>query len=666
MIFAKKFLKENPFDGNDAVYEWLCEIFTNKILTGSALPLETVSTDELKAKIQKGDLFYYNAFRANGFVTDVNKDDESTRPFYEAINNIYSKIILNGNAEPEKLPIYTELRKSLEEILGEKIAERDKLQQYELWMKIHNELHHEFDLHHSWINTIPITSIDKEMHKFSVIPHRTKLSDITYMRGYNKDNEEQAANYIAYIDTLKSKTTVEYLKDACRSSDLLTFKESVYLQEELIKRTGFTNWLRFVDSLVYPTIQNHIFLLIHELDEYIKIFESVSSAASLHTPKEHLFVIALENYFDFLDRNTSDLSNLISRQGNTEAVSTAIQNVKAEFELWQKDYIPESFQKILAIIFPGRELKTNSFLFTFFDWINSHTTLYYTHPITKSKINLIDSLNEIFLNRLQQNETDVYFLIDNLKAESINFEALKKVVSVMVDLKPDSAFINKLFDLYVGFIRSDKFSWSAEGDVNFENAINNTYYFSQVIANCANGFQKWYALFTLYKINHDGWLKNSSDYKDYQRESFLFCAGIGMTYNLYTNKNIPEARKIFAEIFGILIRQIRNSSGVNSIDYLTPVKFASITIGSFDQGNAENYLEQIILKCDKLNYVLIALNVLAEYDNSVSLSKKIKALIKQRIDEEFWIIEKKKSEVIYKNQLEYFQRLKTKAIEICQ
>jgi hypothetical protein len=662
-------LEENFFEGNVVICQWLCSAFVNKLSYGKTEVLDKQITAEVKAEIEKGDLFYLETFRSGNFINEHTKEHESPRPLYDAVNSIYSDVISNLSTNHQKLSVYSELRHSLEEILGRLIATEKSFQQYEVWKTIVDEVEGEHNLFNSWVNAIPVSSINQEKNKFSVIPSGTKLSDLANIRGYGRNNEEEAANYLSHIAEAKSKPLVEYLHEACRSTDLLSFKDSIYLQQKLLRKAGVNDWILFIDSLVYPNLQDHIFLWVDELEEYTIVIQGICNINLINTPKEHLIIIALENYFDFLDRTVSELYSLTLKSPDTHndtGQNAVIEEAKKEFSEWMEKYIPDSFGKILATLFPETELKENTLFNTFFDWLNSHTSLHYTHPLADCKIKLLDTLNEIFIKRISGNEEDVQHFVGSLKQHQINYEALKKLVTVLADKKPEPPYKDRLLNLYIDFIKSDKFSWYAEGNVDFASALNNTYYFSQVVNSFPDAVSKWKSLFGKYKINHDGWLKSQPDYKDYQREAFIFCAGIGMAYNEYYNQKQTDGRELIITVLNLLMKQLRNSGDMASIDYSTPLKFASITIGKFDKEYADDYLQSIIEKSDKLKYILISLYDLLEYYKAFIPAEKLSHLIKKRIDDEFWIIESKKSEAVLKNQLDYYTKLKIKALEFCQ
>jgi hypothetical protein len=661
----KGFLKKNSFTGNSKVCAWLEELFKLKILKGNiCIPFENTLTDEIKNCLKQGDDFYFNLFRANGFITEHTSPKESSQPLTNAANYIYNSLFREAKLNHESLLIYTELRHLLEKELGKKIAFDSKLQVYENWKLISEELEVEHKIYNAWLKNIQPESINKEKINFALIPSSAKLSELSNLRGYGRNAEEEANNYISHIKKYKSASVVEYIHEAARSSDLLEFKGSIVLQQELLHRTGLIDWLLFTDSLKYPNLQDHNFLFITSIDDYPVIINYILCNNSFTTPKEHLLIIALENYYDFADRTVSGIHQLFFGRDNDEK-KEVIANAKIQYNSWLNDIIPSSFTAILNIVFPSNKLHESANFTTFFEWINSHNTLHFTHPAAAPKVKLIETLNDLFQKRLDSNEEDRHQLIDALKPKQINYEALKKMVLILDKNKTDLLFRDKLSETYIAFITGKDFSWFATGNVDFAAAINNAYYFSQLINCFEDAFMKWKSLLMQCKTVHEGWLKNQADVKIYYREAFLFCTGIGMAYNLYSNKDALAGKKTLFSILELLITQIRNSGDMSSIDYTTPIQFAAITIGNFDAGGAEPFLKIVLEKTDKIKYLLIALNDLLEYNKSLTLSAASKSAITQKINDEFWVIEHQKTGVVMKDKLNYYIELKRKALEVC-
>lgn len=552
--------------------------------------------------------------------------------------------------------------------MGKLIAIDENLQTYENWIAISADLEAECFTYDSWIKNISPANINKEKIKIAAIPIDAKLSALASFRGRGADNEAEAQNYIAYIEKSKAQTAIEYILHATRDADLLHLSDSLILQRELLHNAGLSDWILFTDSLRYPILQDHNFLSIQSIDEYPSIIRFILSDIMFITPKEHLLIIALENYYEFADRTVCGIHQVFDGRNADKAnpaKKTAIETAKLEYDNWMNVIIPASFVEIMNIIFPHSKLHESPFFNIFFEWINTHSGIFYVHPSVVSKVKLLEMLNDLFQKRLDIDEEDRHILVDNLKPIQVNFEALKKLVSVLETNKSDLLFRDKLYNTYIKFIKDKEFNWIAKGNVDFGGAINNAYYFAQVLNCYPDAFKKWEALLITFKTVHEGWLKSQSDSRAHYREPFLFCSGIGIAYNHYYKKDAVAGREVLFNVFDLLIRHIRNSSEMSAIDYETPIRFSAITIGSFDSGSTNVFLKIIMDKTDKVKYALIALNELIEYEKVLLLSDELKLSIVQKIDAEFWIIELKKSESPLKNELDYYVKLRDKALSVC-
>ena len=666
----RDFLLQNSFPGNTIVIEWLKKLFKHKIFhTKQFFDFETETNPVLNKTLNEGDYYYLHLFRENNFIKEDAMEKETQFPLTEIVKNIYGCFILKNNSHSEPLLIYSELRCKIENEVGRLLANDPTLQSYEHWLLINEELDIEYNIFSTWVSNIPLNSINKEKYKFSLIPKGTLLSDIANLRSYGRNNEAAAKNYIVHIGKLAAKSAFEYIQEAGRSSDLLTLKENLYFRQQLLQRAGILDWLQLTDSLGYANLQDHVFLWIDNLEQYTSIRDHRAKNDKFHTPNEHLLLIGLENYFDFVDRTLEGLYGLSFKRynyNNSAEIEQFIEVAKNEYERWLSDLIPQSFNQILNSIFPVNELHNSKFFLSFFEWINSHSKLHLSHDRTESKRKLIDLLNKTFQKRLDIHERDRHFLIDNISLAQVNFEGLKKFLSVYNESKSDLAFRDKLYEKYLSFLNSSEFSWHAESNVNFEAALNDAYYFSLIIISYDDGLSKWMNLFHQYKIIHEGWLKGSADYRAYYRESFLLTAGIGIAYNYYSENDTKVGTDALLTVLNMLIKQTRSCNEKTSIDYKTPLKFAAIAAGRYSPENSEAILAIVTDKMDSLKYLLIILNELWTNSKNFSISNDLKNRIRTKIDNEFWVIEDRKTEAVLKHELEYYIQLKAKALELCK
>lgn len=668
-ISIRKILIENKYEESSAAIYWLLDLFKRKIKGRKKFPeFEKIIGKELKIVLNSGDGFYKLLFRKNGFINDNTKNKESLTPYSDTILHIYNSLFKSDHTHSALLTIYSELRKYFEQKFGEFIGKDLSFRTYEKWLLIDEELEMEYTIYDGWIKNIPAGIIATEKHKFCQVKRGTKLSDMASLRGFTRNNEAAAKNYLTELKALTKKSDFEYIQEATSGSDLLYFKQPLAFQSRLIYRSQASDLLSFADSLIYPNLQDHFLLNITELDEFTDLISLVLLSKNLKTPKPHLLLIVLESYYEFVDRTLFDLRGFTEdklvheKNDQTEQI---LREAKSEYDKWLNTLIPNSFNKILDQIFNRKNLSDSKFFLLLFEWLNSHSKLHLIHPGTESKKALIDLMNDLFQIRQNINETDRHYLIDSLQKVQINYEALKKLLNIFIEHKEDFVFRDKLYERYIYFINSAEFSWYAEGDINFEEAINNAYYFSQVLTSYPDSIERWNLLFQKFKTNHDGWMYSSADYKVYQRESFILTSGIGLAYFSYSEGDVESGDRIVFKVLENIINQLRNSSDSRTIDYTTPIKFAAITIGKFSRGKNDSFLGLLLKKIDNLKFILIAINELSANTKNFNISDTTKEEIKKRITDEFWIIETRRSEVELKNRLDYYNALKYEALKLC-
>lgn len=663
----QEFLAANTFEEVSPLTSWLKEQVKLKVQGKSVFPeFQNALSSDLLQVMSNCNTLYFDLFNKSAFISEHTIEKESIIPITEAFTVIYGRLFKEDRTNPELLAIYSELRNQIERQLGELLAKDESLQNYEVWKLLNTQLEDYYEIYHAWLESIPAESIEREKHKFGLMPANTPLANLAYLDGFGRDTEQNAKNYIAHCEKIKDYPAFQYFEDASRSADVRDLSSNVRLQQDLLYRIGIRDWLLFIDSLQYLNIQDHSFFLTFiSIDDYVAAIKVISSTELFHTSKEYLLLSALQNYFEFVNQTLVGMKECSgSRYNHPPAPNKEeIQKAAAEaYTEWIGNVIPQTFLEILSAIFKEDELSKSEHFIIFFQWVNSFSKSNLVHPANDTEAELIDLLNKLFQEKLESNNNDLHYLLEQLSLQEINFEALKKLLSAYLEHKQDNSLRDKLYTKYIKFISSDRFRWHADNTVRYGDAINNCYYFSSILCSYDDGIKKWEILLNQHRTNHDGWNRTSPDYKIYQRESFLFCAGIGMAYYHYSNNRKPEGDEVLFEILTILIKQIRNCPRETSIDYRTPLKFAALAIGSYSVENSEPFMSIVTQKCDSLKTLLASLYELNEYNKKLTFSDSLKMQIRKRVDEEFELIKDRNG---LKHEFDYYLMLKGIALTIC-
>lgn len=665
-VKINKFLTNHPFDNLDQLIYWIKEQLKSKLASETEfLPFEDALLPDLRPVLENADTFYYNLFHDSEFINEHTQDKECIRPLTQSLAVLYERLFRGERTTTESLTIYTELREQIEKQLGDLLAKDETLQTYELWEAINKELENEHEIYTSWLNSISPERIQQEKHKFDLVPPKTPFSKLAFLEGSGRHAEQNAANYIAHCSRISKSNAFHYFTAATRQADIWDLTSEIYLQQRLLFRVGSKEWLLFIDSLSYLNIQNHCFWLLAEIDDFVAVIKIITSTESFQTPKEYLLLCALQNYFDFLNRTLQEFQECsgISYKSHSAPDKEDIYKVaKKAYEDWKEEIIPKTFHGILNEVFKKEALSKSEYFPVFFDWINSFSKSNLVHPAAETKAELIDLLNELFQQKLGSNNADIHYLIDQLTPEQLSFEALKKLLFAYLDHKKDDLLRDKLYVTYRTFIDNEKFSWHADGSVRYSDAINNCYYLSNLLCSYDDGIKRWHILLNQHKANFDGWSRTLPDYKTYQKESFLFCVGIGMAYYYYENKQKSKGDTILFDVMQMLIKQIRNCARESSVDYKTPLKFAALSIGSHSPENSEQFISLITQKCDNLHTLLLCLVELKEYNKQLTLSDTLKINIRNRIGNEFEFLREKRASEYESNTL---LELKKAALSLC-
>ncbi len=668
-VKVRQVLISHPFAQNDELARWLTDLFKKKINGFSGYQkFEKDVTATLQQILWEGDQFYSNLFQSRGFITEQAKARESPTPYTNAARAIYSSIFLDNHTHAESLTIYGELRIWIEKELGKELAKEKSLQTFKQWLQVDEELEVEHNIIDGWMDSLPVLSLKKEKHNIIEVKNSVRLHQLARLQFGPKNNQETAKQYLISQRENKKKRSFEYIRLATKSADLLHFQPEYSLKKRMAAKLGPADFIEFVDLLKYPILQNHAFYAIQELNDYINIIALICSRSKRKTTKEHLLLIALDNYYEFLCRTLMDLNHLATYKGymeRSDEAKAAAKEAGDEYSKWMKVLIPDSFTKILESIFPKKELSNSKYFLIFFEWINSHPTLYLTHPSNDPKKEIIELLDGQFQTRLNQHRTDRHYLIDHLVVEQIDYDGLKKLCALHHEHQTDTTFREKLFNHFLEYIKSTDFRWNTEGNADVMEAINDAYYFSQVIASYPDCSGQWNTVFAQHKIHHEGWITNPSDFLQEQRESFVLAAALGMAYFKYTSGSLAEGATLLNDAVEVIIKQHRNSCGYRDAGYKIPLLFAAIIIKEFAPQIADQFAVQVIERIDSLKLFLRTINQMLDEPTIKHLNPVTKTRIGERIKREFWIIENNKTDVELRPNAEYYTDLKKQIIEKC-
>lgn len=663
-VHVQAFLETHPNAGTSTVAAWLLGNFKKKIQGAKNFPdFDLAITSQINTILAAGDSFYYRLFRQGKFINTHTKEHESKTPYANAVRSVYNRLFVDNNINDDKLTIYSELRMFIEKELGRQVANDPALQTYEKWITINKLLEVQHEVKGEWRSTLSVARIRTEQAKFLSYKKRPLAQVANLLFSFHR-RDKAAKDYLTQLRKLPKKSVYEYVDAAIKHADEIHFTEEVSFQKALSKRLGIKEFLTFIDHLQFPIVQHHALLLVDELDDYVRIVQEICSRIPLRTPREYLLIYTLKNYFDFIKRTLSELEYIRNNKWHSQQkepleFTEAKQKAERYFHDLKDNHIRQSFDQIMTAVFPKAQLSASKYFIPFFDWLNSYSKLHLTHPAVSFQRELIDLFNDRFQHRLDNDSTSYHYLANQLPNGRINQEGLKKLVSVLTANPGDTSFRDKLYLNYLTHVDSEHFRWHVEGNVDEIEAINEAYFFSQVLCTYADGYIRWLALYNKHRTIHEGWLPTPpSDIVGHQREAYLLCAGVGMAHFRYIQSQPEQAMTTLFDVIQLLFGQLRKAYDRKSINFETPLWFAGATIVRYAPFEKDRF---ITLLCTQVDSLKLFLRVVYEFlfnAETISLSAASRANIQQRIQDEFFIIASSKVDVDLRHDYERYKKMK--------
>lgn len=649
----------NRYWGITFVAKQICQLLLRK-LNHDETPasFETFSNIEsFLINLDGGDNYYNNLFSKSGIIVDLDSN-ASTKPFSHSVGTVYNELFFEKHTHQNLHIVYGFIADQIRNEIGTQLALSGDLERYEQWVLLYEfvQTSNSFKIYSAWEEILPLSTLLQEIPKLAKAPANAKLSELAWLGFSSRDADEKAANYLAHIAKLSTSSPLKYVQDSTWESDQVHLTGNLNLQSWLLHKAGLPHWVRFLDSLRFPILQDHLFLFIKDFEDYLGIVHAIVNAEDLITPKAYLLIIALENYFECCNRSLSALDGISEeRMSSVENQKPYILEAQALKEKIIKETIPTSFNAILNFTQPSSAIDGQ--FIAIYDWMNSHGKLYLYLQHHQSQADLIDLLNDLYEAKLKENKADYKSIVDSLKPNQINWECLRKLVGFALSNSSDIDLRDKIYEKYVAFIAKPDFFYNLS-HTEFRVAINDAYHFSQLISSYETPFEKWSSL---YAANHtfcQGWVTNIWGKSQSYKEAYLLCVGAGIAYWHFANEQSGAGETIMEKVLSTVISQLRSRlEHSGSAEYSGALKFIAIVVGRFCTKESDNFVLTITDGIDSLKLILISVYELGQYHKTYIPSAIVKSAVLARIEDEFWMIEQK-----YKNipngEYEFYSKLR--------
>ena len=667
------FLCQNPLSQINVIIEWLSNQLKLRIKENGT-PQNKMLFNDLKLSpvilniIQEGDDFYSSLLNIEEWISKDSTDLINEKPFTYSLTRVYNQIwgIQNEHKSVE-LSIYNALQKHLFELVGKSVAHDSEYNTIDIWENIYITTYSFDGFYNKWLNNIDVNLIKSNLSNLIHIPSKTQLHDLASFMDYRKEKGKYTHAYLEKLEKLESKSDWEFIRESTRDSDLLSFEDNLYFKENLILRTSLNNWIKWVDNLEFPVLQDHAFYSIKNLDSFREIISLILlEKSNLKTESKKLLLITLKKWFWLLENITSNLFYLKGGEWSRnypkmEGKEDIIKQAENDYTDWTNKLLEEQCTTIFELIFKTTPVSDSIYFQGVFEWINSYTKQNYLNkkypePDLKTLEIVTGKFQSLLCADIQNKNT----IIDCIEQTNLSWQFLESFLGIFMTDESDEQFKEKLLLKYLSFLESPNFKWNISNEYNNE-TLDKAYYFAYVISKQSNPFETWEKLYQEYKCWHEGWNYNVFSSKNKTNiENYLLTVGVCLSYTFYKNNEQIEAKSTFEKILNILFSQYRVSSKYKLMAYTVPLRFLSHTKAYFCSQEIDDFATQLSIKLDDIEdllplYYEICI-VLKEQQRK--LNETTKGLILSQITNDFWMLEIRYKENTLKNRHLYFSELK--------
>lgn len=660
LVQAEDVINKNPYKDIEQLIDWIANVSIKKIVhKEEIIPFEDCihSTSGIRELLERGDCYYTNLFRENGYIKDHTLDKENRAVLTEIFQEVYSIISGTPKRFSVSLIVYDKLKAYIGNIFSDKITQNHSFQKYEHWLALEERFVYERFIAFDWIDGIAPHLIELELLKFCTLADKTTLSDLAINLDRRKDNNYE--DYIAYFNQIAKLPVLDYLDKAVDVNNSWHFKGEIYFRLHLSKKAGIKYWLQLVDQLRYPFLQDNTFIDINDTSDYGEMIEVLANEQnSFSTPREHLIILTLNNFMEFVQRTSM---GFLDYQMGRKQVQSDIELKKIaeeDFIGWQKDNLAPTFNHILQALFPGVELSDSPYLNLFFEWINKYRLDdVLTHKDTALE-KALKVLLPIFQQRLIDAPNSPNVVLSNITIKNLN--ELSMLGNCWYENK-ELEMRDALFEKYCNYISSSSLIWNVSNTYSNE-IVNQAYHFSLLILDYPDYEKKWNLLFEKNKIRYEGWKSNGSPSSEYyQKECYLLLVGIGISCILFEREEANKGDEILSKLIQITLSQYRSQRN-DRFDYLIPLKFIVFVKSKYCQPELYVLLDQLTQKIDHLQFVLELWNEALVQAETFYVPNNLSEQLKKRIELEFELLEIEFKYPHQRKKLNYLVEIKNKLL----
>jgi len=645
--------------------------FTSKESDPKILFEKATDENDLSEVLKEGDVFYCSLFESENIISENNKDLIKSNPLNVAINRIYNSIWDMSNvSESHSLIIYSELEKYLEQLLGKSIAVYTRYPKFSDWLKIYHITYGLWGFYNNWISNIDKKLIESNISELLFIGPSDQLHELADLIGYRREKGKASEAYENNLQALSDKSDWDFIREATDKSDMLSLNDDLGLKENLLLRIDIKSWLIWVDNLKWPILQDHAFYSIQDLATIEQIIALVvQEEPKLKTKSQYLLLIVLQNYYELLEKITSNLYHL--KEGQWDLYDKKVrQDIIDEsiilFDKWIASELEASCMRVFQLIFGSKPVSESKHFIGIFEWINNYSKQNYLDKrYSEPGLKTLKIINDVFENILILDPNSKIRITSEIVLEKINWQIFEKLITLFQSDETDGLFRDSLYNTYIQYIESDHFNWNGQVTYN-DVVINQACYLSYLMTKSPAPLNAWHSLFNQFKCWHEGWITvNNYDYKVRRKETYVLMVGACLAYSYYSQGKKTEAKKAFNEVLEIVLSQYRVASSHNSNDYEIVLRLLSHTIAQYSPIEVDSFIKLIDEKCDDLELFLVVtyeISLLVE-KSSLKLSTTSVSIIKNQIYTHFWKIEKRYSDNALKHMLKYFSTLKEEILQ---
>ncbi|PID21906.1 hypothetical protein CSV61_06720 [Sporosarcina sp. P3] len=451
----------------------------------------------------------------------------------------------------------------------------------------------------TWMQYLPIESIQKNENELAQLPNFTDPLELTNTWGLYHDKQY----WSGFSESMESKkndspNTWEFVNNTLRFDNEFIHKPIIELKSTLLFRCDKSIWVKWLSELPFLQLKDAVLEAYLDFDLLIELLE-----ISLKQSCEELSALLIWKYLDLAKHITGNLEKYSSdRWTANEADKEFAKENKKELEKWKQQELPERITDIGTVLIDSEETRGTQLAINILQTISIRGN---------NNDHIHSTVRKVFISRLvDDEEIKVHSILNKPITESSLISATLFLYEKDSNLESEST--NLLWDAYLELLLRERFYWHTELNKNQDDFLL-LWLMGGILSEFLDSQKKLAEAMKAINAETEGWrVQPDLIYALNKKAVHLLICGAMSAEWMHQNQKVPEAQDIFNFVFHQMKQRIRLLTNHDHEEFYPLILQVWSRLPSICPDDYVLLAQETINEFDNLDHILLSLTILRQ------------------------------------------------------